>query len=182
MSLDRIREELYTVDRQILTLELKRKELLEKIHILKKGVSPLYAPEVEKIKRDGLLKDLKKRIEEGFVNACKIQIEKASPNPLFAIDDKEKNLSWLKIYASGTTEGCKFLFSLRPTGYRTKRNILIRQRKGVLRQGVHILAVASSKTTFFRKKIFLYGKDYADLKEVQFFLETLGATVQVTLI
>ena len=182
MSLDRIRKELYALDRQILTLELKRKELLEKIHTLKKGVSPLYAPEVEKMKRDALLTDLKKRIGEGFVNACKIQLEKASPNPLFAVDEKEKTLSWLKIYASGTTGGCKFLFSLRPTQNMTKRNILIRKRKGVNSLGDHIVAVSSSKTTFFRKKILLYGKDHADLKEVQSFLETIGATVQVTLI
>lgn len=182
MLLEDLRNELFEIDLKIESLILKKQLLVEKIGDAKQGVAPLYSPKVEKEKTKKLLKYLKKEIEKEFVASCKLQSLKTKPNLKFGVDEKAKNLHWLKALAPVDEQKASFLFTNHHLKLEKKITIeVLKQYRGIPHNS-YVACVVSNQKSFFRKKVLLYGKNLQELHQVSDFLEKLAASVEIRIV
>ncbi|MFZ4673764.1 MAG: hypothetical protein ACOYL1_05420, partial [Chlamydiia bacterium] len=178
MTLQDLRDELFAIDLEIQTLHLKKQSLIYQIAEAKKGVTPLFSPDVEKEKEKKLLFCLKKEIKKAFIGSCALQLQKTAPNPNFGVDSTAKDLEWLKKYAPGRGSQTRFLFTLYPKETQEFVPVVVLKKLEKHLIGSCIACVVSTNKTFFRKKISLYGNNPSDLAIVACFLENLAASVK----
>lgn len=179
MPLQHLRDELFAIDLEIHLLHLKKQSLIRKILEAKNGTSPLYSPEVENKKRKKLLDHLKKEIENGFIYSCSLQLQQTTPNPCFGVDPNSTTLQWLKKYAPSTHAPLKYVFTTHPEEKKEFIMIWVSEQYQGLPFASCVACIVSTPSTFFRKKIQLYGKCPEDLKLIASFLETLAASVAI---
>jgi chorismate mutase len=179
LELETIRQQLLQIDFKILESYIERETLLGELTKNKGESTPIYLPEVEKIKLKKLIDLCKKKIEEIFQRSCQKQIKMNRENSLFTVDQDCFLHDHLKEYATFDLKKAKYILTSKKTGPANLILIHARTTHPQKRGKDPFVLVAKNKGPLFRQKLTIYGGESGVIRDLKSFLESIGNHVTV---
>lgn len=179
LELETIRQQLLKIDLKILESYLERETLLGELTKNKGEFTPIYLPEVEKVKLKKLIGLCKKKIEELFQGSCQKQIKMNRENSVFTVDQDCFLYDHLKEFATYNLKKAKYMLTSKKTGPSHLILIHARTTHPQKRGKDPFILVAKNRRPLFRQKLTIYGPESRVVDDLKRFLESIGNHVTV---
>lgn len=179
LELETIRQKLLKIDSKILESYLERESLLEELAKNKGESTPIYLPDVEKIKQKTLISLCKKKIAEIFHMSCQKQIKIRAEHSIFAADQDCFLYDHLKEFIPLDPEKAKYLLTSKKTGPRPLILIHVRTTHPKKVEKDQVVLVTNNKGPLFRQKLTVYGTQNKVVHDLKRFLESIGNHVTI---
>jgi len=178
-EIETIRQQLLKIDLKILESFLERETLLGELTKNKGESTPIYLPEVEKVKLKKLIGLCKKKIEEIFQGSCRKQIKMDRENSVFTVDQGCFLYDHLKEFATCDPLKAKYMLTSKKTGPSHLILIHARTTHPKKRGRDPFVLVAKNRGPLFRQKLTIYGAEGSVIDDLKSFLESIGNHVTV---